>query len=363
MLGRRQIRIHNYNKIVSIICQNENRKSYQILKWDKKLKEVSKLTSFLDKYYIKISWGQRFWHIKNNNYIIFKCRICDDHPARYDKNREYITCSQRCQNISANINKKITSKKLFGVDNFSKTKEFIIKTEKTNLDRYGVNNYAKTKESKIKSKKTCLLKYKSEFYQQTAEFTDRVRSKWFKKFHKENYQLLEIQSKKYKLIHKICKTIFEIKKPTFCARVKNDVDICISCNPLRLGTPSKGEIELSKFVNKIYDGEISRNNRDIISPLELDIYLPDINLAIEYNGYYHTKPKVIERDKRKKMYCKEKNIFLLVVWEENWKKDRKFIENLILNILRKDLKLLFKYINKINNHGRKIRKISSSRKS
>ena len=41
-----------------------------------------------------------------------------------------------------------------------------------------------------------------------------------------------------------------------------------------------------EFIKSIYSDEIIENSRTIISPKELDIYIPQKNLAIEYDGLY-----------------------------------------------------------------------------
>ncbi|NJL70145.1 MAG: hypothetical protein HC888_00425 [Candidatus Competibacteraceae bacterium] len=64
-----------------------------------------------------------------------------------------------------------------------------------------------------------------------------------------------------------------------------------------------------------------RNNRTVISPLELDFWLPDIKYAIEINGKCHYEPiygdealaATKARDKRKRAACKAAGIRLRVV--------------------------------------------------
>jgi hypothetical protein len=66
------------------------------------------------------------------------------------------------------------------------------------------------------------------------------------------------------------------------------------------------------------------NDRSIISPLELDIYIPEKNFAIEFNGSYwhsearlsHKKAKYIHLNKTK--LCKEKGIRLFHLFEHDW---------------------------------------------
>jgi len=87
-------------------------------------------------------------------------------------------------------------------------------------------------------------------------------------------------------------------------------------------TSSKPEREIQDFISNIYDGVIISNDRNtIINPqtgwnLELDVYLPELNKAIEFNGsYWHSLPT--NNDKVKSEQCRNNNIKLLVVNEEN----------------------------------------------
>ena len=55
-------------------------------------------------------------------------------------------------------------------------------------------------------------------------------------------------------------------------------------------------VELTEFITDIYHGEIVASDRDVISGFELDLYLPELNLAIEVNGdYWHS---TIKKDKK-----------------------------------------------------------------
>lgn len=59
---------------------------------------------------------------------------------------------------------------------------------------------------------------------------------------------------------------------------------CLSC--YKAQTASKAEIEVKEYIKSIYSGEIIDNSRKIIAPYELDIYLPELKLAFEYDGTY-----------------------------------------------------------------------------
>jgi hypothetical protein len=88
---------------------------------------------------------------------------------------------------------------------------------------------------------------------------------------------------------------------------------------------SKQEKEILCYVQTIHVGKTIPNDRtQIINPmtghnLELDVYLPEISKAIEYNGsYWHSDDNTKYKDEQKVLQCKEKGIDLLVINEENW---------------------------------------------
>lgn len=95
---------------------------------------------------------------------------------------------------------------------------------------------------------------------------------------------------------------------------------------------SKGEKELCDFIKSIYPGEILENTRKFIGRKELDIYLPELKLALEYNGeYWHQfhEEKELGYHKNKQKACKENGIKLIEVWENDWKKNNQQIKDLI----------------------------------
>jgi hypothetical protein len=88
---------------------------------------------------------------------------------------------------------------------------------------------------------------------------------------------------------------------------------------------SKFEKSVREYVSKIYSGPVIYNDRkQIINPntnrfLELDLWFPDLNKAIECNGtYWHKRKKAVARDKIKQLFCEEQGIGLLVITDEEW---------------------------------------------
>ena len=94
---------------------------------------------------------------------------------------------------------------------------------------------------------------------------------------------------------------------------------CPLCNVAK-GT-SYPEQYLFYYFSKIFTHVY---NRYTLHGKEADIYIKDINLAIEYNGYkYHTKDDVISRDKKKKKLWKDKGVFYIRISEVRENKDEK----------------------------------------
>lgn len=107
---------------------------------------------------------------------------------------------------------------------------------------------------------------------------------------------------------------------------------CSNCFPKNT-KQSSGEIELIDEIKKfLKDCEILTNQTDIIKNpktgrnLELDLYIPSKNIAIEYNGlYWHSEVNKTDPNYHliKFNECKKKNIKLIQIFEDEWlnKKD------------------------------------------
>lgn len=95
---------------------------------------------------------------------------------------------------------------------------------------------------------------------------------------------------------------------------------------------SSGEKELYDFFCSIFPKEnIVSNDRMVIKPHELDIYLPHKNIAIEYNGiYWHSdKVKPVDFHAMKYRACAEKGVQLITVWEDDWLHKRSIVESML----------------------------------
>lgn len=102
---------------------------------------------------------------------------------------------------------------------------------------------------------------------------------------------------------------------------------CPSCKT------SKSEWEVIEFIKDLDDQlEIIQGDKGIITPYELDIHIPKINTAIEYNGiYWHGENR--GKDKKyhvnKTMMCRELGVSLIHIFENEWKYKRPIVESIL----------------------------------
>lgn len=107
---------------------------------------------------------------------------------------------------------------------------------------------------------------------------------------------------------------------------------CPSC----ANSLSKGENEVFELVRQHYP-DTRQRVRDIIPPMELDIYIPSLKLAVEFNGeFWHSidrKGKNYHLNKRHA--CEVVGVRLISVCETDWKTKRERVERIILNAIGK----------------------------
>ncbi len=101
---------------------------------------------------------------------------------------------------------------------------------------------------------------------------------------------------------------------------------------------SNGEEEVFSFIKSIYNGEMISGNKGLIDgKQEVDIYLPEKNIAFEYDGlYWHSekqgKNKNYHKDKTEKL--SKKGIRLIHIFEDEWLFKKEIVKSKIKHILR-----------------------------
>ncbi len=123
-----------------------------------------------------------------------------------------------------------------------------------------------------------------------------------------------------------------IKTPVTCTSCEHTYEVAPYSHLTGVGCPkcsakmvSKRELEIGNYIESLSDTTLLRNVRGIIGRKELDVYLPEYNLAIEYNGVYwhssNSKDKDVETSKKhihKTEACEALGIQLLHISESEW---------------------------------------------
>jgi hypothetical protein len=141
----------------------------------------------------------------------------------------------------------------------------------------------------------------------TVEFIERAKEVHGDKF---DYSKVEYKNGKTKVIITCKKCNFEFKQKPADHLYYNCPQCCTVI--------SSGHQEIINYVKLFCGEEILINDRKVIFPYELDIYIPGIKLAVEYNGdYWHADKE--ESHLHKYLLCKENGIKLMQIFEHEWK--------------------------------------------
>ena len=112
---------------------------------------------------------------------------------------------------------------------------------------------------------------------------------------------------------------------------------CLQCFVENQNKISKSEQEIFDYIKSLGIINIIQSDRKILNNKELDIYLPDYNLAIEFNGlYWHNEySKENNYHLLKTEECLTKGITLIHIFEDEWLNKKDIVKSRILYLLNK----------------------------
>lgn len=92
---------------------------------------------------------------------------------------------------------------------------------------------------------------------------------------------------------------------------------------------SAAEEEIYEYIKTLYSGNIIKNDRIVLSGRELDLYIPEKDIAIEYDGlYWHNNIN----NYFKYDLCRNKSIRLIQITEYEWKYEKEKIKNFLKSL-------------------------------
>jgi len=243
--------------------------------------------------------------------------------------------------------------------------EVKLKTIKTNIERYGVDVPLKNKDIINKLIETNNLKYNNNSPLQNEEIREKSLKKLFENFGVYNplkSDIIKNKVKNTKINNLLCKYKdlnivnidydnqqyefrcdnnnnhnFLISSILLYDRLKFKTILCTVCNPINSYSISGQEIQLQNIIKENYTGNIILNDRKIIKPYELDVYLPDLKLAFEYNGLFRHNEMGKSNDYHlnKTESCEKQGIHLIHIYEDDWVYKQEIVKSRILNLLGK----------------------------
>lgn len=337
--------------------------------------DIMKFTDFLP---IESSMKQRLFHYLSDIPSVPICKRDDCiHTVNWCKTQYLGYCSTKCSSTDTLEKRKQTSMDRYGVDNPSKSSEIIQKIKDNTFVKYGVTNYSLTDDFKThmkslwndnkeqwlndreihnmethgwknpfedtkvlqKTKDTMIVKYGTEHALQVPAFLDRAIATNITRYGAKNFLQKDIDPEfvnnrnDVDWIKSQMQTMSVKQMSVKFNLSRLSIGMAIKKVGISLASYSGNETEIYNYIKEIYGGEIDRTIRTILKDgKELDIYIPDMKLAIEHNGmYWHQERKGKHRTYHlnKTKECNENGIQLLHIFEEEWDDKKDIVKSII----------------------------------
>lgn len=226
----------------------------------------------------------------------------------------------------------------YGVAIPSQSEQIKEKTKTTCLERYGVEHAGSVPEFQEKRKRTCKERYGVESMFQNDNVRSKFQSIKNQHFIDNNEHILRYDAQG----NWVCKCPhpdtcnkcdtkeYVTNSVLYRDRLRIGAEVCTTLQPVS-SPRSSLELMVQSWLDE-QQVEYICNARNVITPQELDIYIPSLQLAIEVNGnYYHSeseKPKKYHMNKY--LACRELGIRLITFWED-WLHERpEWCKNILL---------------------------------
>jgi len=340
------------------------------LKYDGNLiKDVIYKVTDIDK---NCPYQQHFYNVIYNIKETPVCKICGKKKVGFENiSKGYYKnniCSLKCANANPERQEKIANTNLrnLGVRNVFQDKGVQEKSAKTNIKKYGKPNVSQVPSIRRKAEATMTERYGAPTSYQSPELMEKMQNACFVKHgfynisHSKEHNDKKAESIRKTFFIKLInsdrlkskvKPLFNIdeykgvkgeKYPWECLTCGTEfldhidnsrVPRCFICEPRQNNYASKYEYEIIDFIKSIYNDNAIQGDRTVIPPLELDIYVPDKKLAIEFNGLYWHSEIGGEKDKNyhynKYKECKDKGVALISIFEDEWLHKQDIIKSII----------------------------------
>lgn len=239
---------------------------------------------------------------KHNSRVTCALEGCKEIPTYIQKGNFHKFCSGRCRGLYYAKS---------GYDNYFQGEDKTQENKTKMLSKYGVENYTQTEEYKNKchQKKAERLIKNNEFI--GATLLSPIIEK------NTDYALWKCNE---------CDHEFEARWHS-----TRQLPYCPNCHK----NSSSLELKIQKYLDS-HNIKYSEKCWGIISPYELDFFIPDRKVAIECHGLYYHSEKMMDKDRHKikSDLCEMKGINLIQIFEDEINNKWEIVESRLNNILQ-----------------------------
>jgi endogenous inhibitor of DNA gyrase (YacG/DUF329 family) len=300
------------------------------------------------------------------------CKKCNTNPtyfvSRFQGYRPFCSskCAQTFEGTKAKKDKTLVER--YGTTDLSTVPEIVNKTKQTNLERYGCEKPFQSDDIQQKVRQTTFEKYG---VVSTSLLPD-IKAKQIKT-RRERYgvdflfQSKDVQKQIYtNTINKYGKSLSQRHMSDDSIEKLNDANWLTDMYKVKsmpsqaiadiLGVSgstvllhlhqfniqvrtadyrSSGELQIVQFIRDHYTGPVMTADRKLIHPREIDIFLPELKVAIEYDGlFWHREQHVGKKlHHEKTTQCGKKDVKLIHIWENEWITKPDIVKSRLLNLL------------------------------
>jgi len=268
--------------------------------------------------------------------ITRECKNCGK-EFTFNRNKDKEFCSYECSNNYKELvqkrvkeSKKTQKERYGGVGTASG--ELLQKKRNTQEEKYGNRNYT----NREKFLNTMETRYEKTIFDTSSKrlknffnntLTPRLESEADIKILINADEYVGLQEK-YPLKCQKCNHKFE-------ANVRSQpLPSCPKCSPL-----SKPEQEIFEFVDRITPENVIRHDRNLLDGKELDIWIPSLNVAIEYDGIFWHSELNGNKDKnyhlRKTEQCENQDVQLIHLFSHEWHQKKEVAKSALQHKLGK----------------------------
>lgn len=238
---------------------------------------------------------------------------------------------------------KSTLLERYGVDHPMKSKELVNRLIESNLRRYGVRSTLQCEDVKNRVAKTMQEKYGTSNYTQSnhyalSKFDSQADADKYIQFRADAKQFIQANYNDKPTATQLAKDLGVDATTVWNHLYKQDAADCIR------KFVSTMEYEVIEYIKSLKDDiNMIHNDRNVISPLEIDVYLPEFNFGIECNpSFTHNssisdpwgaEPKHYLYHKEKSDKCREAGVELFHIFGWEWEYKQDIIKSMIKNRL------------------------------